>query len=57
MKKSTNDRIRASAHTVATALQEVDAMDDVTMREIDKLCCPPAPDTPRPQPLINLPPP
>jgi putative transcriptional regulator len=40
---SANDRILASAHKVAEALHEVGAMDDVTMREMDKLCLPPVP--------------
>jgi putative transcriptional regulator len=43
MKKSTNDRILASAHKVAKALHDVGAMDDLTMREMDKLCMPPVP--------------
>jgi len=41
--KNSNDRIRASAHEVARALHEIGAMDDVTMREMDKLCLPPVP--------------
>lgn len=41
--KSATNRILASAHKVAKALNEVGAMDDMTMREMDKLCLPPAP--------------
>jgi hypothetical protein len=44
MKKSTNDRLLASAHKVAKALHEVGAMDEVTMGEMDRLCLPPPPD-------------
>jgi len=42
--KNVEDRVLASAHKVAKALHEIGAMDDVTMREIDSLCLPPAPN-------------
>jgi DNA-binding transcriptional regulator YiaG len=36
------DRLLASAHKVTKALHEIGAMDDITMREMDGLCLPPA---------------
>jgi putative transcriptional regulator len=38
------DDVLAAAHGLASALHRVGAMDDLTMRDMDRLCLPPRPD-------------
>lgn len=43
-KQSVEDDVLATAHGLATALHRVGAMDDLSMRDMDRLCLPPRPD-------------
>jgi putative transcriptional regulator len=38
------DEVLATAHELATALHHVGALDELTMRDMDRLCMPPRPD-------------
>jgi len=40
------NEVLATAHGLAAALHRVGAVDDVTMRDMDRLCLPPRPDYP-----------
>jgi putative transcriptional regulator len=43
-KQTVADEVLATAHGLATALHRVGAMDDLSMRDLDRLCLPPRPD-------------
>jgi putative transcriptional regulator len=43
-RQTVEDDVLATAHQLATALHRGGAMDDVTMRDMDRLCLPPRPD-------------
>jgi putative transcriptional regulator len=42
--RAVEDEVLATAHGLATALHRVGAMDDLNMRDMDRLCLPPRPD-------------
>jgi putative transcriptional regulator len=42
--RSVEDDILASAHSFATSIHQATAMDDTTMREMDRLCLPSRPE-------------
>jgi putative transcriptional regulator len=43
-KQTVEDEVLATAHGLARALHRVGAMDDLSMRDLDRLCLPPRPD-------------
>ena len=42
--RAVEDDVLATAHGLAAALHRVGAMDELSMRDIDRLCLPPRPD-------------
>jgi len=43
-KQTVEDEVLATAHGLARALHRVGAMDELSMRDLDRLCLPPRPD-------------
>ena len=43
-KQSVEDDVLTTAHGLAAALHRVGAMDEIGMRDMDRLCLPPRPD-------------
>ena len=44
VKQRVDDDVLATAHGLASALHRVGAMDELSMRDMDRLCLPPRPD-------------